>query len=408
MNKRLVVILAGGSGKSFKPFVINKTLVPFAGKPLLQHVIEAVEQSGFRDAIVVTNSENESWLSTYQPFNITIQTKIQNEPHGMAEALMSIRNEIDSRPILIMNAVDYIDPVFYKRIYQKTLSSEAFITGMKVDRNMPTGYLELANGRPRGIVEKPMKGTEPSEYINLVLHYFSDPNELLSTISGTTSHNDDQYERALSTYMKSHEVDIFTYESYWQKLKYSFHVLDMMELFLKHRLKKHRATTAYVSPHAFVEGDVFIDEYARIDAFAVIKGPTYIGKSARIGSHTLVRQSMIEADSTIGFGSEIARSYIGPRCMLHHNFIADSVLESDVNPSWGTTTANLRLDKKEVRLKLPNGEYIETGKKKLGAVIAKGAFLGVNCSIMPGVTIEKDASVKPNTVINETTPVKTS
>ena len=117
---------------------------------------------------------------------------------------------------------------------------------------------------------------------------------------------------------------------------------------------------------------------------------------------------MIEADSTIGFGSEIARSYIGPRCMLHHNFIGDSVLESDVNPSWGTTTANLRLDKKEVRLKLPNGEYIETGKKKLGAVIAKGAFLGVNCSIMPGVAIEKDASVKPNTVINETTPVKTS
>ena len=408
MNKPLVVILAGGSGKSFKPFVINKTLVPFAGKPLLQHVIEAVEQSGFRDAIVVTNNENESWLSTYQPFNITIQTKIQNEPRGMADALMGIRNEIDSRPILIMNAVDYIDPVFYKRIYQKTFSSEAFISGMKVDRYMPTGYLELADGRPRGIVEKPMKGTEPSEYINLVLHYFSDPNELLSTISGTTSHNDDQYERALSSYMKSHGVDLLTYESYWQKLKYSFHVLDMMELFLKHRLKKHRATTAYVSPHAFVEGDVFIDEYARIDAFAVIKGPTYIGKSARIGSHTLVRQSMIEADSTIGFGSEIARSYIGPRCMLHHNFIGDSVLESDVNPSWGTTTANLRLDKKEVRLKLPNGEYIETGKKKLGAVIAKGAFLGVNCSIMPGVAIEKDASVKPNTVINETTPVKTS
>ena len=398
MNKPLVVILAGGSGKSFQPFVLNKTLVSFAGKPLLQHVIEAVEQSGFRDAMVVTNSENESWLSTYQPFNITIQTKIQNEPRGMADALMSIRQEIDSRPILIMNAVDYIDPAFYKRIYQKTLSSEAFITGMKVEHNLPTGYLEIANGHPRGIVEKPMKGQEPSEYINLVLHYFADPNEFLSAISGTSSHNDDQYERALSSYLKTHEVELLTYSSYWQKLKYSFNVLDMMELFLKHRLKKHRATTAYVSPHAFVEGDVFIDDYARIDAFAVIKGPTYIGKSVVIGNHTLVRQSMIEAESVVGFGSEVARSYIGPRCMLHHNFIGDSVLESNVNPSWGTTTANLRLDKHEVRLKLPNGEFIETGKKKFGAVIAKGAFLGVNCSIMPGVAIGADAQLAPGTV----------
>ena len=399
MNKPLVVILAGGSGKSFQPFVLNKTLVSFAGKPLLQHVIEAVEQSGFRDAMVVTNSENESWLSTYQPFNITIQTKIQNEPRGMADALMSIRQEIDSRPILIMNAVDYIDPAFYKRIYQKTLSSEAFITGMKVEHNLPTGYLEIANGHPRGIVEKPMKGQEPSEYINLVLNYFADPNEFLSAISGTSSHNDDQYERALSSYLKNHEVELLTYSSYWQKLKYSYNVLDMMELFLKHRLKKHRATTAYVSPHAFVEGDVFIDDYARIDAFAVIKGPTYIGKSVVIGNHTLVRQSMIEAESVVGFGSEVARSYIGPRCMLHHNFIGDSVLESNVNPSWGTTTANLRLDKHEVRLKLPNGEFIETGKKKFGAVIAKGAFLGVNCSIMPGVAIGADAQLAPGTVL---------
>ncbi len=399
MNKPLVVILAGGSGKSFRPFVLNKTLIPFLGKPLLQHVIEAVEQSGFRDAIVVTNSENESWLSTYQPFNITIQTKIQNEPLGMADGLMGIRNEIDSRPILIMNAVDYIDPIFYKRIYQKTLSSEAFITGMKVEKNLPMGYLEIVSGRPRGIVEKPMKGAEPSEYINLVLHYFADPNELLSTISGTSSHNDDQYERALTTYMKSHDVDLMTYDSYWQKLKYSFDVLDMMELFLKHRSKKHRATTAYVSPHAFVEGDVFIDEYAHIDAYAVIKGPCYIGRSVRIGNHTLVRQSMIEEESVIGFGSEVARSYIGPKCQLHHNFIGDSVLESNVNPSWGTTMANLRLDKKEIRLKLPNGEFIETGKKKLGAMVAKGAFLGVNCSIMPGVSIGANTQLAPGSVV---------
>ncbi|OGK35605.1 hypothetical protein A3A93_02260 [Candidatus Roizmanbacteria bacterium RIFCSPLOWO2_01_FULL_38_12] len=401
MNRPLVVILAGGSGKLFSPFVINKTLVPFLGKPLLQHVIEAVEHSGFRDAIVVTNSENETWLSTYQPFNITIQTKIQDKPLGMADALMSIRQEINSRPILVMNAVDYIDPIFLKRIYQKTLSSEAFVTGMKVHHHVPAGYFELQNGRPKAIVEKPEKGREPSEYINLVLHYFSDTTEIMSTIASTSSLNDDHYEKALSKYLQTHTMDLLIYSSYWQKLKYTFNVLDMMELFLKNRLKKHHATTARISPQAVIEGDVYIDEYAHIDAYAVIKGPCYIGKSVKIGNHSLVRQSMIESDSVVGFGSEVARSYVGPRCELHHNFIGDSVLESDVNPSWGTTTANLRLDKKEVRLKLLNGEIIDTGKKKLGAIIAKGAFLGINCLIMPGVTIGKNLNIKPGTTILE-------
>lgn len=401
MKKPLVVILAGGIGKSFQPIHVNKTIFPFFGKPVLQHMIEMVEQSGFHEALVVTNSENEEWLSSYQPFNITIQTKIQDKPLGMGDALLKIEKEIDGNPILVMNAVDFINPVFFKKLYQSTYDTYAFITGMKVHSHMPAGYLRIEDGNVKEIVEKPEKGKEPSDFVNLVFHYFSEPQHFLQLLKDTPSDDDTHYEKALSKLMEQQDVKVVMYDDYWQKLKYSHNVLDITELFLKHKIKKHRSPSAYVSPNAVIEGDVFIDDHAHIDSFAVIKGPAYIGKYAKVGNHALVRQSIIENEAVVGFGSEVARSYVGPKCMLHHNFIGDSILESQVNPSWGTTTANLRLDGKTVLLKLPEGKTLDTGRTKFGSILAHGAFLGINCSLMPGTSVGAHAKVKPSTVVNE-------
>ncbi|MDP4011652.1 MAG: hypothetical protein Q8P72_05510, partial [Candidatus Roizmanbacteria bacterium] len=128
------------------------------------------------------------------------------------------------------------------------------------------------------------------------------------------------------------------------------------------------------------------------------KGPAYIGRGVKIGNHALVRQSSIEEGSVVGFGSEVVRSYVGPGCMLHHNFVGDCVLESNVNPSWGTTFANWRLDNNDIRTKIED-EEIDSGRKKIGAIVADGAFLGVNCSVMPGVTIGANAKIYPGKLV---------
>ncbi len=398
MNKPLVVILAGGEGKNFYPLTVNKTLLPILGKPILQHAIEMVEQSGFPRAMIVTNTQNEDWLATYQPFNITLQTHVQQNVTGMAQALIEIEPEIGNQSILVMNAVDMIDPTFFKQLYRETLDSYAFVTGMKTKQYFPGGYLSVDGKKALSIVEKPEPGNEPSDMVNLVFHYFSEPARFIATLKKYAD-RDDGYEQALSELMQERDVAVIPYGGYWQKLKYSYNVVDMVDIMLKYRIKNHIARSAYVSKHAVIEGDVFIDEDARIESFAVIKGPAYIGRKAIVGNHALVRQSVIEEGAVVGFGSEVARSYVGPRCMLHQNFIGDSVLESDINPSWGTTTGNLRLDGKEIAVKLPNDVRIQTPRTKLGSIIAKGAFLGINCSIMPGVTIGAQANIYPGKVV---------
>lgn len=400
MEKPLVVVLAAGIGKRFTPLTIDKTLLPLLGKPFLEHVFELIQSAGLKDVFVVTNNSNNQWVKSYQS-QLTIKTKLFDKPTGMGAALLHIKQDLADKPVLVMNAVDMVDKKLLLAVLDKAKNAYAVIPGIEMSSYFPGGYLELKNDKVVSIIEKPDPDKIPSNLVDLVVHYFSKPQEFLSILASTPPSISDQHEKALATLMKQKPVDFVRYNGYWAALKYQYQVLDMTEVFLKHKLISHQNKTATISSQAVIEGDVLIEQGARIDAGAVIVGPSYIGRNVRIGSHTLIRQSTIEEGAVIGFGSEVARSYVGPKCMLHHNFIGDSILESSVNPSFGTVTANLRFDEKPIAVKLVGGERIQTNRTKLGAILAKGVYSGVNCSYMPGITVGANVKIYPGTVVKE-------
>ncbi|NTU73490.1 NTP transferase domain-containing protein [Candidatus Roizmanbacteria bacterium] len=404
MIKPLIIVLAGGEGKHFKPFTINKTLVPFMGKPLIQHILETVAEAGGEDVLIAANKENINWIENYRNEKLTIRVKQQPEPLGMSDALLQLKVEIGATPIIVLNAIDRIDSTIIRSVIEASFSTKAMVVGLKRDTYFPGGYLQVDGNRAVSIVEKPVLGTEPSKYINIVCHYFQNPQALISLIEQKPEGTDDRYEQALDSYMKQEFVNFVPYQGYWQKVKYPHHVLDMMNSFLTNGFLPNIADTAVISPNASITGPVIIDDGAIIQSGASIIGPTYIGKQVMVGSGALVRGSMIEEGTTIGFGTEVARSYIGPRCMLHHNFIGDSILEEGINPSYGTCTANLRIfDKKNITLKLTD-QKIDTNNEKLGAIIAKGVLFGVNCTILPGITIGANAHIYPGSIVHQPIP----
>jgi NDP-sugar pyrophosphorylase family protein len=408
-NTPLFVILAGGQGQRFAPLVTNKTLFPFMNKPLILHQLEQLQRVGVSQVLIATNTDNHPYLTPLKIKGLSIQTKLQPRSLGMANALLHLKDEIKNQPIVIMNAVDIVSNELFTQLL-KTISTQkpyGLITGIKTKEYFPGGYLKLKGNQVTQIIEKPTPGKEPSDLVNLVFHYLQRPQEFISILVQHNNNHDDAYEQALSKLMTQHEFGFISYDNYWHKLKYPHFVLDVMELFLKHRLEQKISSSAQISPQATIQGRVFIDQGAKIEAGAIIKGPVYIGPGVVVGNQTLVRQSMIEANSIIGFGTEVARSYVGPKCMLHHNFIGDSVLEAEVNPSYGTVTTNWRLDNKEIELKTMTGK-IQTHRQKLGAILAKGVFSGVNCSFMPGVSVGTKTKIYPQTVVHQALPEKTT
>ena len=411
MKKPIFLVLAGGIGKNFTPLVTSKSVFPFFGQALITHTLEMIRLAGAKQAIVVCNADNEELIKKLDSKNLKIQTIRQNEASGQADAISLASELVHNQPVLIMNAVDLIDPKFLATFVKRAEKTYAQIVGMKVTEYFLGGYLKVEGNRVTSIIEKPAKGQEPSDLANLFFHYFSEPQELFDLIK-KQKNSDDAYEKALDQLMQKHQVEFMAYQGYWQKLKQAHQVLNMTQLFLKYKLKNKIARGAYVDRLARIDGPVQIESGAKILAGAVIKGPAYIGQNVIVGNHTLIRDSIIEKDSVIGFGSEVARSYVGPSCSLHHNFIGDSVLEAQVNPSYGTCTANLRFDGQAVKMRLPNKAsqsdfLLETNKGKLGAIMARGVFLGVNCSILPGISLGENAKALPGSVIDRAVKAET-
>ncbi|MEM2735558.1 MAG: hypothetical protein QXV45_04680 [Candidatus Bathyarchaeia archaeon] len=82
----------------------------------------------------------------------------------------------------------------------------------------------------------------------------------------------------------------------------------------------------------------------------------------------------------------------------HLSYLGDSIVGEDCNFGAGTIVANLRLDSRTIRMKIKD-KIVDTGLRKLGAVIGDGVKTGINVSIMPGVKIGGGALIGPGCVI---------
>jgi bifunctional UDP-N-acetylglucosamine pyrophosphorylase/glucosamine-1-phosphate N-acetyltransferase len=101
----------------------------------------------------------------------------------------------------------------------------------------------------------------------------------------------------------------------------------------------------------------------------------------------------------VGFTTEVARSYVADHCSMHACRVLDSVFSQGVNFSAGCTTANLRIDRKNVASMI-KGQTLDSGRDKLGAIIGADAFIAVDVMTMPGVKIGARAQIGPGTHVH--------
>lgn len=149
--------------------------------------------------------------------------------------------------------------------------------------------------------------------------------------------------------------------------------------------------------HAHIENKekVFIGKDVIIEPGAFIKGPCIIEAHAVISHCCLVRPySIISRGAYIGHCSEVKGSIVLEGARLpHFNYVGDSIIGSRVNLGAGSICANVRLDKKDVCIKIGENR-IATKRNKLGAIIGDGASIACNVVLNPGALIPKGAFVR--------------
>jgi bifunctional UDP-N-acetylglucosamine pyrophosphorylase/glucosamine-1-phosphate N-acetyltransferase len=104
-------------------------------------------------------------------------------------------------------------------------------------------------------------------------------------------------------------------------------------------------------------------------------------------------------DVHVGHGVEIKNSILMAEAAVPHlAYVGDSVLGRGVNLGAGTNVANLRHDDASVRMTV-KGEQVDTGRRKLGAVLGDGARTGINVSLNAGVKIGSGVNIKPGEAV---------
>ena len=385
------ILLCGGIGKRMFPITEDKLLLNFLGKPLLGHQMEKLKVAGLQDLVVVVSPQNADSIERIARGVPGIRTRfvVQEKALGIANALETAERFMKGE-VMIVNPNDTFDASALTSLVRtgRRANAAAYVIGYKVKDYFPGGYLVTdRKNELRRIVEKPPRGEEPSNLVNILLHLHAEAADLMKYVSRAQTSRDDVYECALDLMVsEGHKIRIVPYSGFWKAIKYPWHIFGVVRYFLD-GCQPSISPSAQISPKAVVEGKVIIEDNVRVLENAVIRGPAYIGAKSIIGNNVLVRDySHIGRNCVVGYSTEVKGSYIGDNCWFHSSYVGDSIIDDDCSLAAGTVLANFRFDEKNIKVKV-GGESIDTGLDKFGAIMGGNSKTGINASIMPGVRI---------------------
>lgn len=401
MSKPTVVIIAGGENSRFFPLNENtyKGAITLFGQPLIVRALDSLKQHGYQKVVIVVSPKNYeghglSGLVDQAQLGLDVHFVLQPEAKGMGDAVLKAREQLSDQFLVTsgyqMNLGELADQLLAK-------PAGNVVCATHTDEPWEYGILSLNGEYVTGIVEKPNKGEETSNYkVQTLYKLDQDFIEALLKVPESPYN----FEKALDLLMKNQEVGVLQLTDGLPSLKYVWHLFEFQSLFFA-GAKSETATSAKIADTAVIDdsqGPVIIGEDVAIGHCARIVGPCYLGNKVIVGDFSFVRGSSVESETTIGANTEVVRSIILSHTSLHYSYVADSIIGSHVKIGAGFLTANKRLDRAPVSVTI-KGKKIDTQRKALGVLIGDTANIGIRVSTMPGVCIGTDAQVFPGVVI---------
>ena len=157
--------------------------------------------------------------------------------------------------------------------------------------------------------------------------------------------------------------------------------------------------TILCSGAVFMDSNIEIGKSVIIEPGALIKGPTIIGNYTEIRQGAYIRGwSIFGSKCVIGHTTEVKHSiFLDNAKAGHFAYIGDSILGNNVNLGAGTKLANLPFASKTIAIPTKNEKIkkIDTGLRKLGAILGDNVQTGCNSVTNPGVLLGRDSFILP-------------
>lgn len=146
--------------------------------------------------------------------------------------------------------------------------------------------------------------------------------------------------------------------------------------------------------------NIWIAKSAHVFESAYIGKNTIIGKNAEVRHCAFIRGNAIVGEgAVVGNSTELKNVILFNKVQVpHYNYVGDSILGYKSHMGAGSITSNVKSDKTLVTIAC-NGERIETGLKKMGAILADNVEVGCGSVLNPGTVIGKNTNIYPLSMV---------
>ena len=153
-----------------------------------------------------------------------------------------------------------------------------------------------------------------------------------------------------------------------------------------------------------VQPQVWVHKTAKVFPSAYLGAPCIIGANTEVRHCAFIRGSALVGENcVVGNSTELKNVILFDNVQVpHYNYVGDSILGYKAHMGAGSITSNVKSDKSLVVIHGP--ESIETGIKKVGAMLGDHVEVGCNSVLNPGTVIGRNSNVYPTSCVRGVVP----
>ena len=426
-----VVILAAGQGKRMNS-ALPKVLQPLAGRPMLEHVIDAARSLDPDHVYVVYGHGGARVQAALQKTNVdwVLQAQQLGTGHAVMQAMPLIPD--DHTVLVLYGDVPLIKPGTLKKML--AAAADGSLAALTVELDNPEGYGRIvrdASGRVQTIVEQ-ADATSTQQRINEInTGVMAARADLLRSWLLDVTSNNRQHEfyltdvvgianaagTPINTVAASGAAEIAGVNDKVQLAQAEAH----------HRRERAHdlllAGATIVDPERIdIRGDVAVGRDVYIDINVILAGKVRLAAGVKIGPNCIIVDSQIGPDTEINANCVIENAVVGENCRIgpfarlrprtvlhadvhignfvevknttigarskanHLTYLGDAKVGSDVNVGAGSVTCNY------------------DGENKWPTFIDDGAFIGSGTMMVAPIRIGSGATIGAGSTITHNTP----
>jgi len=365
------VVLAAGKGKRLWPLTENrpKPMIPVANRPILEHIVEALDTANIDEVVLVVGSNRErvqSYFGDGQHWDLDITYVVQDQQLGTGHALLQAESQVGDS-FIALNGDRIINAKLVEDVWVRHRETDDPTMGVtRTDEPSRYGVVELDSRDVVRIEEQPIPELAKSDFINVGVYAFSP--DIFAAIRQTDSQGEQALTDTISDLMDSQRVRAVPYRGMWLDVSEPWDLLEVNDTLISYQGPVEDGDASVDESAVLAQAAIVGDGVTIHPQAAVLRGVT-LGDNVSVGPGVILENAVVLSDVTIKSGAVVTDCIVG----------ANTTIGPNTTVEGGNTDVVLN-----------DTVYHDV---TFGGLLGDNVDVGGNVTIQPGAIIGNEATI---------------